>query len=418
MAAPTTRSSNPQIREVSRGLAGARDAQILQVVAMVDAMPNRGAADQVIAPLRERLARLRPPRPLRFARLLFLPLDPVIVPAARWRPTQPSIPRTVIPVLATAVETGLGLVGQRVAAMINGHTTQDDAVIEAAGALLWGQASKLLPELPLPPGWETTGLGAQVHKPLARKIGALLSQAGRLRRMAADGAQGLPPPEVNAVEALLKDAQALEPAAQPMLIALLLARVPECAGVLLRVATLLGPGGGGLLRQAGEQAADILLDQLEAPGGTEAHLGGQNLVEAGAAVRRLTSLLSTMEGDALSPDRRARLNDVRERIRAGCESLFTERLTTDLLDPLRACVADSGPDAAWELEAAARGLRALETEARRAGGGKTYDILLGQAAEMVREIAAQGGLDRIEGLRLMEIVAGPEVALALFGEAV
>ena len=64
---------------------------------MVDAMPNRGAADQLIAPLRARLAHLRPPRPLRFARLLFLPLDPLIVPAARWRAAQPAIPRTVIP---------------------------------------------------------------------------------------------------------------------------------------------------------------------------------------------------------------------------------------------------------------------------------------------------------------------------------
>ena len=107
MAEVLTRSTNPAIREVARGLAGARDAQILQVVAMVDGMPNRGAADQLIAPLRGRLARLRPPRPLRFARLLFLPLDPLIVPAARWRAEHPSIPRTVIPVLAAAIEAAL-----------------------------------------------------------------------------------------------------------------------------------------------------------------------------------------------------------------------------------------------------------------------------------------------------------------------
>ena len=53
MSVLTTRSSNPAIREVSRGLSEAGDEQILQVVAMVDAMPGRGAADQVIAPLRE-----------------------------------------------------------------------------------------------------------------------------------------------------------------------------------------------------------------------------------------------------------------------------------------------------------------------------------------------------------------------------
>ncbi len=456
-----TRSANPAIREVARGLASARDEQIMQVVAMVDAMPNRGPADQLIAPLRARLARLRPPRPLRFARLLFLPLDPLIVPAARWRVEQPTIPRTVIPVLAAAIEATLDLTippgahpggttetdprngnpgvddpgrgnprstnmtggsvapggpYRTVAALIEGCTTEDTAVVDAAGATLWARAGAWLLDAPVPQGWDTTGLSVQVYKPLTRRIGALLEQADRLRRMTADAAHGLVPPEANAVQALLTDAIAREPEVQPMLITLLMARIPECGPVLLRVATMLGNRGGMLLRHAGEAAADTLLDQLEAPGGAEAHLGGQNLAETGAAVRRLTALVGALDGEALSPDRRQRLKDVRARIRTGCELLFTERLTTDLLEPLRAHGPASGPEAGWDLETAARGLRALETEARRAGGEKTYDTLLGQAADAVREITAQGGLERVEGMRLMEIVAGPEAALAHFGE--
>lgn len=416
MAALTTRSSNPAIREVTRGLVAARDEQIMQVVAMVDAMPNRGPADQLIAPLRSRLARLRPPRPLRFARLLFMPLDPLIAPPARWRVEEPTIPRSVIPLLAATVEAALGLVGKRVTAMIDGHTTQDAAVVEAAGALLWANAGQKLLDAPLPVGWDTTGLSVQVHKPLSRRIGALLSQAERLRQMTADAAQGLVPPEPSAVQALLTAAASFDPDVQPMMIALLLARIPESGPVLLRVATMLGGRSGGLMRHAGELAADALLDQLEAPGGAEAQLGGQDLADAGAAVRRLTTLLGALDGEALSPDRRDRLAEVRQRVKAGCQSLFTERLATDLLEPLHACVGDSGPGATWELETAARGLRALETEAQRAGPDKTYDVLLGKAADQIREIAVQGGLDRVDGLRLMEIVAGTEVALALFGE--
>jgi len=412
----TTRSSNPAIREVSRGLAAARDEQILQVVAMVDAMPNRGPADQLIAPLRIRLARLRPPRPLRFARLLFLPLDPLIVSAARWRPEQHGIPRTAIPVLSRAVEAALGAATRSIMAMIDGHTTQDIDVIDAAGGLLWGPASRSLFDAPPPEGWETTGLSVQVHKALSTRIGALLSQAERLRRMTADVAHGLAPPEASAVQTLLAEAMGYDPEVLPMLLALLLARVPECGLVLSRVATLLGQRGGVLLRNAGEQAADALLDQLEAPGGAEAHLGGQDMAEAGASVRRLTSLLSMLDGETLPPDRRRRLSDVRERVRSGCEALFTERLTEDLLEPLRTRSGETGNG--WDLEAAARGLRTLETEARRAGGGKTYDTLLGQTADLVREMTVQGGLDRVDGLRLMEIVAGPEAALALFGEDV
>jgi hypothetical protein len=418
MTSLLTRSSNPAIREVTRGLAGARDEQILQVVAMVDAMPHRGAADQLIAPLRKRLAHLRPPRPLRFARLLFLPLDPLIVPAARWRAEQPAIPRTAIPPIASAMETDLGDVGRRVAAMIEGHTTQNPGVVEAAGDLLWPRAAQVLFDGGPPAEWEATGLGFGIYKPLARRIGAMLFQATRLRNMIADAAEGLVPPEADAVQSMIEDVIRREPDAQSMVVALLLARLPEAAPILVRVAMLLGQRGGALLRHAGEEAADLLLEQLESPGGAEAYLGGQDLAEAGATVRRLTTLLVALEGESLSPDRRDRLLDVRARIKTGCQTLFTERLSTDLLEPLRACAPDSGPEAGWELENAARGLRALETEARRAGDDKSYDVLLGQAADMVREITVRGGLDHVEGLRLMEIVAGPEVALALVGEEV
>jgi hypothetical protein len=418
MASPLTRSSNPLIREVSRGLAEARDAQILKVVAMVDAMPHRGAADQLIAPLRARLAQLRPPRPLRFARLLFLPLDPLIVQAARWRVDQPTIPRSAIPCIAAAVAANLGAVGRKIEAMIEGRSTADVAVVAEAGALLWRPAAEILATAEPPADWEATGLGPQVHKPLAQRIGALLFQAERLHRWIGDAAQGLAPPEAHAVQAMLEGAIRRDADAQPMIIALLLARIPEVAPVLLRVATLIGQRGGVLMRHAGEQAADMLLDQLETPGGTEAHLGGHDLAEASVTVRRLTLLLGALQGESLSPDRRDRLVDVKERIKLGCQTLFTERLSTDLLDPLRACTPEAGLEAGWMLENAARGLRALETEARRTGGDKTYDVLLGRAADAVREITVNGGLERVGGLRLMEIVAGPEVALALFGDEV
>jgi hypothetical protein len=418
MSPPGTRSTNPAIREVARGLADAGDAQILKVVAMVDAMPERGAADQLIAPLRSRLARLRPPRPLRFARLLFLPLDPLIVPAARWRLDQPAIPRTAIPLLAVAVKAALGPLGRTVAAAIEGRTTHDLDVIEQAGNVLWPGAAGLLMDLQCPENWETTGLGVPAYKPLALRIGALLFQSGPLRRMMADAARGLVPPETGAVRAMFEDAIGREPDVQPMLIALLLARIPEAGAVLAQVAAVLGSRTAVLMRHASEQAADMLLDQLEAPGGAEGQLGGEDLAEAGATVRRLTSLLKVLDGEATTRERRERLNDVRQRVRAGCEALFTERLTSDLIEPLRAFGAGPGAEVLAELETAARGLRVLETEARRAGDDKTYDMLLGRTADMVREMIERGGMDRTGGLRLMEIVAGPDVALALLGEEV
>jgi hypothetical protein len=312
------------------------------------------------------------------------------------------------------VETGLGAEGRTIAAMIEDRTTQDVEIVAAAGALLWRSAAWVLLDAKPPLEWETTGLSMQVCRPLARRIGALLFQADRLRHLTLNAAEGLAPPDAEVLRTIVDEVIKCDPDAQPMILALLLARIPEAAPALAKVAILMGQRGGASLRHAGEQAVDLLLDQLEALGGSEARMGGHDLMEAGASVRRLTSLLGALETEHMPPDRRDRLTQIRARIKTECQALFVERLSTDLLDPLRACSPDSG----WELEAAARGLRALETEARRVGDDKAYDVLLRQAADMVRETTAQGGLDRVEGLRLMEIVAGPEAALALFGEAV
>lgn len=412
MNAPLARSLNPVIRDVNRQLIAARDAQIERVVAMVDAMPVRGQADEIVAPLRPRLARLRPPRPLRFARLMFLPLDPVIVPAPRWRPGAPSVPRTAIPVLAEAVRAALGPAGQQIDAMIAGRTTRDQDTIAAAGAILWPAVPGVLLSLPAPPAWEATGLGLRAYKPLAQAIAALLSQAVPLRQLTSDAGVGLLPPDARRLQSILAGAAAIDPEIMPIAIALLLARVPESAQVLARVTASLDQRQQQVLRKAEEEAANVLLDQLAVPGGAESHLGGRDLAAAGAAVRRLTGLLTALEGDGSTPGRRDAVAALRRRVQANCQSLFAERLATDLLEPLH---AGPSPRTAQSLEAAARGLRALETEALRAGGGAVYHDLLSQAASSIRTIAASGVLGPVGGVRLVEILAGPDEALALLG---
>jgi len=79
-SAPATPSRLAEIKALNRHLVSAQDAKILKVVAMVDALPVRGEADNLIEPLRARLAQLRLIRPLGMGHLLFMPLDPVLVP--------------------------------------------------------------------------------------------------------------------------------------------------------------------------------------------------------------------------------------------------------------------------------------------------------------------------------------------------
>lgn len=413
MAVAEKLSFRHEIRNVAHGLTDAEDRRILEVVAMLDAMPERGQADLIIAPLRARLARLRPPRPLRFARLMFLPLDPLIVPAQRWRPDRGTIPRTAIPAMAAATEASLGPLTLKIASLIEGRTTGDPDVVEAAGALLWPAAAAILMEAANPPpGWDTTGLAHHFYRPLALRGGALLSQAARLLRLETDAALGSVPLEFKTLHALLTETAAFDSGIQPMAIALLFARLPEAAPILSKMAQALGFRGEAMLRQAGEVAATILLDQMEAPGGAEARLGGRDLTEASITVHRLVSLLSVLDGGAMEPARRERLRGLRRRIHAGCLSLFTGHLSSEFLEPLRA----AGPYEAWALEAAARDLRALETEARRMGGGGDYDLLLNSAAGTVRDAAARGGLSQMNSLRLMELLAGPDTALAMLDE--
>ena len=120
------------LRNLNTELTSARDGQITRVVAMVDALPQRGDADLLIVPLRSRLTQLRLDRPLRFCRLLFTPFDPVIVAGAKWRPGSPTIPRTALEPIAEAVRGELAPLAAEIEAAIAGKTTADEAVISQA----------------------------------------------------------------------------------------------------------------------------------------------------------------------------------------------------------------------------------------------------------------------------------------------
>ena len=61
------------ILRLDRDMSGASDEQLLQVVGLIDTLDRRGPVDQLLAPVRGRLALLRPPRPITLGRVLILP---------------------------------------------------------------------------------------------------------------------------------------------------------------------------------------------------------------------------------------------------------------------------------------------------------------------------------------------------------
>jgi hypothetical protein len=407
MTGDPIRPLNLLIRILNREIAQAPDERILRIVTLVDAMPVRGAADQLLAPLRQRLALLRPPRPLRLPRLIFHPLKPLIVAAAGWRIGQQAIPRTVIMPIADHVRLAMGAAGVAIETRMAGRTTADTELIVRLGCSLWPAAAKILTGSAIPETWAATQLGDNIYRPLADIVAAVLAEAAALQTLCAETATGLLPPRLKVVEAILNRVARMNPGALPMMIALLLDSVPQAAGLLL-------PARTTTVQNAMNEAAEILLRQLSHEDGIEARIGKARLSDAGTATSRIVTLLTHLSDVATKYTPRDQLRMLRRRLDASCAARFASGLRDELLTPLRRLTVFPDPDQILALETAARGLRVLATEARSVGSGVAYDRLLSQAAAAIKDDAIRMALT--DRLRLIEILASPAAALAMLDQ--
>jgi hypothetical protein len=404
-------SSGRDIRELGRRLVEAPDAEVARAVAVVDQMPQRGGADQLIEPLRPRLAQMRLPRPLRFTRLLFQPLDPLIVPPPRWQPHLPNIPRSALAPLAATVRVALGADAAAIDALAQASVSRHaEAVIHAADRL-WPRAAAVLSAVPPPVGWAETGLSMAMYTMLARRVGAVMAQAPTMRALVAEADTGIALPRMAPIQAMLRDVSADCPDALTMLVTLLLAKLPHLAAMLAKVAPELGAKAEAALRQAGQEATEALLAGLESGGGMEIAVTGSDLADTAQEVRRTVVLLRQLGERADIPQVRARVQAIRQRLDAGCRQRFAHAMATEFLPSLRQPPGGNAGTSPGALEATARHLRELESEARLLGGSEVYDAQLREAATAVRSGGA--GMGRAARVRLVEILAGPEAALAL-----
>jgi hypothetical protein len=395
--------------ELTRRIADASAPQLMQIVATVDAMSARGAADDLIAPHRRRLVNLHPARPLRFARLVFLPLDPLIIPATSWRLSHCMMPRAAILPMAQVVETGLGAEVAAIKRAIHNRKADHVSLITTLGSALWPQAGSILGRSDVPPDWIATGLNDQAYRNLARRLGAVLSAAPSLGAICAETAHRLSPPDPTAFEAIVHIVSGSAPDALPMLAALLLIRLPQAAHLLYEMKA---GTASEALRAATDQAADLLLDQL-GKDGSGAPIATSAPMEAGAAAGRIAALLSELHRDGVTAARRKQLHTLRQKLDADCTARFRADLETELLASLRALPDRPGAQDISRLEATARSLRALESGARTFGSGDTYDRLLARAADTVEARADSRGMEFVDCLRLVEILAGSEAALRM-----
>jgi hypothetical protein len=405
-------SHAPKIRTLTQDIVSAPDTQIKRIVAKVDAMTVRGPADTLIEPLRPRLRMLRPPRPLRFVRLMFNPLDPLIVSASRWLPGRHAIPRTALLPMGLMVRQEMGGDALAIEAEAAGRTTADTALMERLGRSLWPIAARILGEPKIPDTWEKSGLGDVVYRPLADTVAALLGQAVSLDILCAETANGRLAPRPEGIGVLLDHIAATRPGDLPMLIALLLARAPASVASILTLRTGLM---AKTIEAALDQAADRVLSQLAQDEGTEVLIASGTLEGAGAMAARTAILLEQLGLGSRKPQRREQLQALRRRLDDSCKARFTLGLQEELLTPLQTLCSSPDSRAIQDLETAARGLRTFGLEARAVGGGATYDLLLRKAAEAVTVNAMRDRLTQVDQIRLVEVLAGPDAALELLG---
>jgi hypothetical protein len=145
-----------ELRLLGGVVAGASQQQLARVVALIDGLADRADADRLLERVRPRLRTLGLPRRMGFPRVLFLPLDGLIVVPRNWRPGALDIPRTALATLAGEVHAALGPMAARIDAGCTGRTMEDQATVSALGQELWPAAAGCLPEA-APASWSRAG---------------------------------------------------------------------------------------------------------------------------------------------------------------------------------------------------------------------------------------------------------------------
>jgi hypothetical protein len=159
-------------------------------------------------------------------------------------------------------------------------------------------------------------------------------------------------------------------------------------------------------------AIDFALDSLE-----DVPLRGSSVELATQHLRCTAIMLHDLDSHAAHrPVRRARIERVRRKLDIACRTRLGKELDTRLLGPA-AGVASASETEVATLEAAAHALRRFVVTARQIGGAGQYDAQLRCAAEALRPIATEPAAACAHRTRLVEILLGPEAALAMLKPA-
>ena len=202
-----------------------------------------------------------------------------------------------------------------------------------------------------------------------------------------------------------------------MMAALILARLPGLRRLLMPAARSLGRDQEAAMQTAIDQALEVLVHRLETRNGIETLVIGGSLRQAAGEVHRIRTLLDGLLRNRLRDDWPSRLVQMKNRLDVSCRLRFAIALEVEFADALQALGADGQQVVMNRLEEVAVHLRNLEQEALQIDSSETYDSLLREAAEHIKAAALAGALGLVDCVRLVEILAGSDEALALLDAA-
>jgi hypothetical protein len=369
----------------------------------------------VLDPLRPRLTTLKPPRTLRFTRLLFMPLDGLIVPASGWKPGQATIPRSVLEAISRTVQVEMGGDIAVIESIITGHNTDEAEVVTRAGLSAWGRAGEILARAPAPVGWADTGLPPALYASLARAVATVLRRAAKLRNLERDVELGVLQPDEQVIRGIISSLAGEPTQGCGMVFKLLLRRLPHAIPLLRQLIGASGTSADrGMLQTAMDEGTDALLADMEDRSELTEGLREGAFSAVGTEVQRIATLLQDIDQDAGAARHRPRLHGIRRKLDEVCRGRFVEGIAKGLVTPLASATALMDNAGLAQLESFARDLRTIETAGRKVGSPAAYDTLLVKASEAVQTAANHGSLGTVGAVRLVEILAGPEMAEAMY----
>lgn len=394
-----TATLSAEHRRLTHAVASASDEALARVVAVFDRMADRREADRLLDAARPRLRRLRPPRPIAFTRLLFLPLDGVIVESRNWKRADGGLPRSALPALGDAVRIAIGGEAARIEEGFDGRSFADLAAVDATGRRLWRAAAGAA--LAPPPAWEGSGLGEAEFRHCVALAAGVWRHADPLWTAMLAAREG---PPASLVQAALTCAAAEEPSVIEAMIATLLTKAAKPGSVVSAAAAArVGPAG------AAERVLDRWIEECRPDLSVSDPRGAAELAE------EFAEALDDLEGSDAGrrPERRQRVAALRRTVGEACRGAFAESAAHHLVEPLARAGARLDDAGIRSMETTARSLRRLEAAGRKLGGASAYDATLRKVTDSFAALRGRPEANPADLARLTEILVGPEAALKL-----